>query len=171
MELVQRFAIRPTLDESGPQEVHQTCQKLYSSSVDPTWSAQLRRVIRPGDDLPYITRQIRLPYDEDYSVDQGPGLTPSHHPDSLSHIAATTEFVFTLVYEAYEGGLSPSQEQLRRPTLQELQVRTKAVLSSCYCRLEYYSLPAYEPKGDYDLVKHLNTPLPKGLFGYPACMW
>jgi hypothetical protein len=94
-----------------------------------------------------------------------------------------TEIVLTVLFDQFEGGATPTAEQLARPQLQQMQLSLKAVLSSCFCRIDYYALPAYDDSanssGDGESTSARSAigdaekrplMLPKGAYGFSQCM-
>jgi hypothetical protein len=168
VEIVQTFSVKPSLDVVEPLEQYKHRFALYKLSEDPTRPDSLKNVIRPDAGAMSISRQSRVPYEEKPPRDRAPPPLPSHHPASQSCIMPSTEIVFTLLFEQYEGGVSPSQEQLNKPTLREVQIRTEAILSSCFLRREYMELPAYNAETTSAGICHQS--IPKGRYGFSQCM-
>ena len=172
LEVIQTFSITPSLDVLGPTEQHELRHTLYSLDNDAKWPNHLREIIRPGDEPLSISRQVRIPYERMPPFDKEPRLSPSHHPASQSCIMPSTQICFTVMFEQYEGGANPTELQLRQPALQQMQLHLKAVLSSCFCRNAYMSLPRYEansPEGSDDGTSSPRL-VPKGPYGFSRCL-
>lgn len=167
VEIVQKVGIKPSLDTLGPIETGTIRKTIWSLGEEKEWPNILKGVVYPQDQKIAVSRQARILS----GFSPKGALNASHHPYSRSCVMPSTEIVLTLTYEQYEGGTTPNQQQLSQPTIQELQIRSPACLSSCWCLLEYYRLPAYEAEKIEGMrIGEPDNTLPKGPYGFSRCL-
>jgi hypothetical protein len=166
IEVIQQVQIRPSTDVVGPIERHELRRTIYRLTEDDHMRSHITHLIKPGEEYANISRQIRVPFDE------GPFILASHHPDTQSCITDTSELVLNITFEQYEGGEIPTEEQLRKPSRQLMQIKCPAIFSSCFCRLEHSKLPAYTPADDVSLSRQSSAQSgkSKGKYGMSQCM-